>query len=249
MLSKASAVRAPELSPIESHFFPPSDLEGRWISLRCEVRPYGLFLKREFVFNSQTKHWTGEHNYFKDPQCKNPMFTLSADGTFLIGPPSKDIPDACHCDFEVLDSTITPRDKQFASNLNGLPSCGLKSSWKVGKAGNLSISGGCKELGITVPSIELELIRFDVKKPGLLFLYLGDGSEEHKRPTNFQFPLVQCSSLETDEAEDHNLLFNDLRPLPLVSGSVNCYQHFQQLYFTVHIVICFYVSLLYLKQI
>lgn len=177
------------------------------------------------------------------------MFTLSANGTFMIGSPSKDIPDAFHCDFEVLESSITPKDKQFASNLNGLPSCGIKSSWKVGKEGNLSVSGGCKELGITVPSIELELIRFDMKKLGLVFLFLGDGSEEHKRPTNFQFPLVQCSSHEVYESEDNNLLLNDLRPLALVSGTFSCYQHNQFLYFTMHIIIYCYISLMYLKEI
>lgn len=153
------------------------------------------------------------------------MFTLAAEGLFSVGQPSKEIPDAMECDFQILDSTITPKDHQFASNLNGLPTCGPKSSWKVGQVGNLSISGGCKELGISVPSTEMELIRFDVEKPGLTFLYLGDGSEEHKRPTSFQLPLVQCSSYEMDDAHDHNLLINDLRPLPLISGSSLCFHH------------------------
>lgn len=218
LLSKASASSPPELSNSRSRLIPPVNLEGRWISLRCEVRPYGLFLKREFYFSNENKRWVGRHEYFKDPLCKNPMFTLAAEGMFDIRQPSKDIPDAMQCDFEISDSTITPKDQQFASNLNGLPSCGSGSSWKIGQTVNLSKSGGCKELGISVPSTELELIRFEMKTPGLMLLYLGDGTEDHKRPTSFQMPLVQCSQ-ESEGSEDHNLLFNDLRPLPLISGT------------------------------
>lgn len=247
MLSKASAVQAPELSASGSQFPPPVNLDGFWISMRCEVRPYGLFLNREFFFNTKSKYWTGKHEYFRDPQCKSPMFTLTAEGAFTIGPPSKEIPDAVLCDFDILDSAITPKDPQFASNLNGFPACGAKSSWKVGQAGNLSISGGCQELGISVPSTEFELIRFSTVKPGLIFLYLGDGSEEHKRPTSFQLPLVQCTSYELDAAEDNNLLFNDLRPLPLVSGSLNYYIQSSCLTWYIIIFCCFHLHTLNVK--
>ncbi|XP_054714366.1 protein APCDD1-like [Uloborus diversus] len=216
LLSKATATSAPELHTPRVLHLPPNDIEGQWMSLRCEVRPYGLFLKRSFVFSLHNKQWQGMHAYFKDPNCMSPMFTLNASGTFIPGPPSKTIPDAAQYDFQILDSTVTPEDQSFVSNMNGLPTCRSKTLWKLGVAMNLTDFGGCKELGVQIPSIELDLVRFEHQKPNVRYLFLGDVSEEQARPTSFQPPLVQCSD---SRYADKNLLYNELRPLPLVSKS------------------------------
>ncbi|XP_055950598.1 protein APCDD1-like [Argiope bruennichi] len=196
-----------------------SDLNGQWVSLRCEVRPYGLFLRRIFIFADQDNHWQAQHSYYKDPHCQNPMFLLSASGIYFRGLSSSVVPDATEYDFHIQEAFLTPEDIQFANNLNGLYTCGSGSKWKVGERGNLTRSGGCRELGIVVPSMERDLVRFERSSLDLVFLYLGETTEDKKRPTSFQPPLVRCSSPENKIAEDFFLNYNELRPLPLVSGS------------------------------
>ncbi|GBN18334.1 Protein APCDD1 [Araneus ventricosus] len=219
-IAKASITSPPILSsgPYNADIT-STDLNGQWISLRCEVRPYGLFLRRIFIFAAQDNHWQVQHSYYKDPHCHNPMFLLSASGIYFRGLPSSVVPDAAEYDFHIQEAFLTPEDVQFANNLNGLYTCGSGSNWKVGERGNLTRSGGCRELGIVVPSMERDLVRFERSNMDLVFLYLGETTEDKKRPTSFQPPLVQCSSPEDKATEDFFLNYNELRPLPLVSGS------------------------------
>lgn len=149
-----------------------------------------------------------------------PMFTLGARGVYHSGQPSEAVPDATEYDFHITEAYITPEDVQFANNLNGLLACGSVGRWKVGVMGNLTASGGCKELGISVPSVELDLIRFEREAPNVLFLYLGETTENQERATSFQPPLVRCSVADdAANADDYFLNFNELQPLPLTSRS------------------------------
>ncbi|XP_071038296.1 protein APCDD1 isoform X2 [Parasteatoda tepidariorum] len=213
-------IKSPPTLAVSYDTSPPrTGLEGQWISLRCEVRPYGLFLYRTFIFGYENQGWQAQHSYFKDPQCLNPMFTLSAKGTYYPGPPSSIIEDAVEYDFHIKESFLTPHDKQFSDNLNGLLNCGSGTKWQVGQIGNLTSSGGCEELGIIVPSVEEDLVRFEKLSPDLVYLYLGETPDGKTRPTSFQPPLVRCSSPESNREEDHLFNYNEIQPLPLISGS------------------------------
>ncbi|GFY48064.1 protein APCDD1 [Trichonephila inaurata madagascariensis] len=114
--------------------------------------------------------------------CHNPMFILSAKGIYFRGLPSKVVPDATEYDFHIQEAFLTPEDVQFANNLNGLFTCGTGSNWKVGERGNLTRSGGCRELGIVVPSMELDLVKFERSSTGMVFLYLGETTEDKRDP-------------------------------------------------------------------
>ncbi|GFY05521.1 protein APCDD1 [Trichonephila clavipes] len=219
-VTKATLMSPPILSagPYNTDV-PSADLGGQWISMRCEVRPYGLFLRRIFIFDAQDNHWQAQHSYYKDPHCHSPMFILSAKGIYFRGLPSKVVPDATEYDFHIQEAFLTPEDVQFANNLNGLYTCGTGSNWKVGERGNLTRSGGCRELGIMVPSMELDLVKFERSSTGMVFLFLGETTEDKKRPTSFQPPLIRCSTPNDKVVEDYFLNYNELRPLPLVSGS------------------------------
>ncbi|GFS70445.1 protein APCDD1 [Nephila pilipes] len=219
-VAKATLMSPPILSsgPFNTDML-STDLGGQWISMRCEVRPYGLFLRRIFIFDAQDNRWQAQHSYYKDPHCHNPMFILSAKGIYFRGLSSKIVPDATEYDFHIQEAFLTPEDIQFANNLNGLYTCGTGSNWKVGERGNLTRTGGCRELGIVVPSMELDLVRFERSKADMVFLYLGETAEDKRRPTSFQPSLVRCSTPDDKVAEDFFLNYNELRPLPLVSGS------------------------------
>ncbi|GIX79173.1 protein APCDD1 [Caerostris extrusa] len=67
--------------------------------------------------------------------------------------------------------------------------------------------------------MEQDLVRFERSGADLMFLYLGETTEDKKRPTSFQPPLVRCATPESKMAEDYFHNYNQLRPLPLVSGT------------------------------
>ncbi|GIX79174.1 protein APCDD1 [Caerostris extrusa] len=104
-VAKASLTSPPILSsgPYNTDV---ADLNGQWISLRCEVRPYGLFLRRTFTFDDA---WQAQHSYYRDPHCKHPMFVLSATGLYFRGMPSTVVLNAIEYDFHVQEVFLTPK--------------------------------------------------------------------------------------------------------------------------------------------
>lgn len=221
-VSKSISTSPPVLLANYNSDPPPSGISGQWISLRCEVRPYGLFLRRTFIFggsnHDKNNHWQAQHSYYRDQNCNGPMFTLAAKGTYHPGQPSEAVADATEYDFHIDEAYVTPEDNQFANNLNGILGCGSRGKWHVGTVGNLTGYGGCRELGIVVPSVELDIIRFGREDPDVLFLYLGETTQNEGRATSFQPPLVRCSAGDDAvNADDYFLNFNELQPLPLTS--------------------------------
>ncbi|KFM57056.1 Protein APCDD1, partial [Stegodyphus mimosarum] len=211
VLYKSSAMSPPQLPGAQRLYLPHADLNGHWMSLRCEVHPYGLFLIRIFIFSSKDSSWQFRHLYYRDAKCQNPMFILSAKGSYKVGKPSDIILDAVEYEFHVSESFLTPEDMQFVNNLIGLRSCGSSSNWKINQMVNITAFGGCKELGITVPSTEKDLVRFEGREPDFTFLYLGEASEDHRRPTSFQPALMRCTSLNVADDDDFLLNYNHLR--------------------------------------
>ncbi|XP_076353036.1 protein APCDD1-like [Tachypleus tridentatus] len=193
----------------------PVYMAGEWISTRCEVRPLGMFVTRRMKFFNFNQSWHGVYKYFKDPNCQNPLFVLVAEGEFRAGRPSQRFRGNMNYDFIVEKASITPVDQLFVVNLNGQEDqCGFVDSWRLNITQDVTVSGGCTGIGLTVPSTEFDVVRTDIDHHGNSLLYLGEINTENvpatpeKRPTSYQTPLIQCKAFADYPGK------NELFPLP-----------------------------------
>ena len=190
-------------------YYPPSlkrthtpkvALPGEWFSERCETRPNGMFLTRRLLFKDDGKSWEGHYYHYVDALCRQPTFTIYAAGTYVSGALSGQVGRSYDFDFKVLKVKITPGDRQIVKRLNGdeEAKCGVKDGWEIGVEQDVTWTHGCEGLGIRVPHVEYEILRYE-KDHHRSLLYLGqrpsDGSHPstpQQRPTSFQSPMVKC---------------------------------------------------------
>ena len=177
-------------------------LSGDWISRRCEVRQYGQFLTRHLTFYSDQKSWQGRYDFFKDPLCSVSSFSLSVKGSYDDDGESKVIFGAKNYRFRISRLKVTLQDKMMVNNFNFYShlGCGIPKSWRLNIEQDVTSSGGCVILGISLPNIEFEIMKME-KVRRKLHLFIGqrptDGkslSTHARRPTSFQEPLVRCKN-------------------------------------------------------
>ena len=134
------------------------------------------------------------------------MYTIYAYGIYEVGSESDEISGAYHYNFRVLRALVRADDSTMAKTLRKQTpgTCGNRKRWAVGKPHNVTSTGGCLALGITVPHVEYELLRLRADHgTSRITLSLGqrpsDGSlptDINHRPTSFQAPLRRCGSLQ-----------------------------------------------------
>ena len=128
-----------------------------WFSVRCETRPYGLFLLRRFSFvgvrrpakpqrvdgdrlawNEKRQHpvgdklaWEEHRHYYADVRCAStPTFVVHSIGSLVVRGPSAVVDDAYDVDVTVVKVKVTVRDRRFLPGANSL--CGTKNSpWAI----------------------------------------------------------------------------------------------------------------------
>ena len=115
-------------------------------------------------------------------------------------------------------------------------SCGRKGSWRVGMPQDVTPTNGCKEIGLTVPLMEHDLVKMETTKSGHhLLLYLGQTDTDavvqtslnrgyvSPRPTSYQPPLIQCRSQppSLSPSSRNMMTSNNIYPMmqPLLSSS------------------------------
>ena len=160
-----------------------------------------MFLTRRLFFSDDKRSWRGYYYHYSDALCRDPQFTIHAKGTYQKGRPSSEVQYAHKFNFRVTDVAITPDAESVADSLNRPMQpgshCG-KEQWERGKEQDVTPTGGCSMLGITVPYVEYELVKVE-KHRHHLRLYLGQRptvdtvSSPNTRPTSFQPPLVHCA--------------------------------------------------------
>ena len=182
-----------------------TDVVGDWVSTRCEVRPNGQYLTRSLTFLPDNRSWSGVYEFYKDPLCREPTFSLDLKGNLFWEHRSEVIPSASEYVFRTTKLKITARDFQMVQYLNSYQGneCGKSKKWKIGVTQDVTASNGCVTLGIQLPNIEYEIMKTEsIKdKPYLLvgqrpsdFVSM---SVRKNRPTSFQSPLVKCDARKT----------------------------------------------------
>lgn len=208
---------------IEKPALPPY-IWGEWISRRCENRPTGLFLTRQFSFFSDNSFWTGEHVFYSDPYCTSVKFVIKTNGHFILTEQNDVIKSAANIDFKIEKSSLTIFNRKMVQELRKDHSCG-REVWEVGVPQQLSLTYGCMEFGIVLPSVQYDIIKVEINYEGNILLHMGQMDAENgmrsifNRPTSFQVPLIKCSG------EDHNQRFRKYFPN---SSSIN-FHHFKLL--------------------
>ncbi|XP_030750860.1 protein APCDD1-like [Sitophilus oryzae] len=186
---------------LEKPHLPPY-IWGEWTSTRCESRPMGLYLTRTFSFYSEDQTWIGEHKFYSDPFCKIEKFTVTAAGRFMLGDQNKELKSATNIDFSIERASLMVIDEKMIYDMRLPGLCGL-DEWEVNVPKELSTTGGCPQLGITLPSILHDILKIEMDYKGAILLFLGQvktdifntASDGSLRPSAFQLPLMKCGEV------------------------------------------------------
>ncbi|KAL1129334.1 hypothetical protein AAG570_013863 [Ranatra chinensis] len=163
--------------------------------------------------------WHAEYRFYSDPTCQTGTLTAAAEGHLrpakISSPPR--VHGATDFDFMVERAFLTLFDPGLVQSLQDDRRCGPPGIWQVGVTRDVTPSQGCAPLGITVPSVEYELVRVETEpSSGHTVLMLGhtDGPKKaaaKRRPTAFQPPLLQCNGPELPPLSH---LLNGYSPAP-----------------------------------
>lgn len=210
---------------------PPFLLQGAWLSTHCETRPNNLRLTRHVIFDGgDNATWQAYYHHFYDELCQQPMFSLRAQGSFLVGKPSLLVEGAYDVDFTVTNVKVTARDPRIMRTLNDWEKssepCGGKEKWLLNREQDVTDSKGCPPLGITVTAVERELIRIDKDHHNML-LFMGQRPTKTdyfhqgplQRPTSFQPPLARCDQGQGDHVTNHVIIVDRISEAAYGSGS------------------------------
>ncbi|KAJ8303546.1 hypothetical protein KUTeg_019942 [Tegillarca granosa] len=194
------------------------NLPGEWESIKCETRQYGQFLIRHLSFLPDGKSWQGQYHFFQDSLCSQPTFSLDVKGNYVKGRNSQIIPGSTEFNFRVTRLKVTPKNKQTTDSLNYFNGhdCGMPKSWRINMQQDVTSTGGCLTLGITLPNVEFEIMKMEIRNRRI-YLYIGkrpsDGHSMRtpdRRPTAFQSPLVKCTN---NMIHDNNIVISRYQKL------------------------------------
>lgn len=185
-----------------------TNVVGDWVSIRCEARPNGQYLTRSLTFLSDNRSWSGVYEFYKDPLCREPSFSLDLKGNLFQEQRSGVVPSVNDYVFRTTKLKVTARDFQMVQYLNSYQGngCGKSKKWKIGVTQDVTASNGCVTLGIQLPNIEYEIMKTESIKDKT-FLFVGQRpsdfvtmSVRKNRPTSFQSPLVKCNGSKSSSS-------------------------------------------------
>lgn len=107
----------------------PALLSGEWVSVRCEIRPFGVFLTRRL--RVQDQQWHADYRFFSDPACSQRTLIVTATGHFVASGMPARIQGATDFDFRVEQAYLTLLDKELLMKLQHDKQCGADGMWQV----------------------------------------------------------------------------------------------------------------------
>jgi len=157
--------------------------------------------------------WTEQFDYFDDPLCRLPSYTVRASGHYVVVGDSESFDDpgrVVEVDFGVDRVSIVVWEPRLLETASG---CGRDGgSWEVGVEREMTATGGCAALGVRAPTtsgaVVPQLLAAERRDKHVLLL-VGQsatppvthaGSAVQRRPTSFQPPLRRCLVDDGDDA-------------------------------------------------
>jgi hypothetical protein len=171
------------------------DIQGKWASTTCEVRPgpenSKLYVKREYDIKESS--WTGTLTFFVDPSCATPMIVALAEGPYSVTEDEGSVKETHEALFTLQTMKLTPKVDFMVGALKEAPAgtCGTASAWKLDTQQDVTSTKGCSVIGVDLQNcgVEYELVK--VMDDTLLFgARPADGSgacSAAKRPTTESF--------------------------------------------------------------
>jgi len=139
------------------------DIRGTWSSIACEPTPGGndrsIGLKRTYDLSGG--EWKTRVDYFIEPECKTPTFSVEMKGPYELGDKSKEIQDATHGEFNITSIKLTPRLAEVAQVFEQ-SHCG-NTQWEVDEASQVGDTGW---IGFTPKSSDCPILFNTVKRDG-----------------------------------------------------------------------------------
>ena len=127
---------------------------------------------------------------------------ISDEDDNFSGGSSEIVPGGFNLDFHLEQASVTADSKQMAKELNSSP-CG-RGRWVVGEPQDLTLAGGCLDIGLAIPSLSLELVKLEMSGGGGMALFLGQPNTDRAgrmnserlyngdRSTAYQARMVRC---------------------------------------------------------
>ncbi len=185
-------------------------IADEWTSTSCQAMS-NTFMSRYLKFSSEDKQnrrsWRLVYYFFLDSLCKVLSYKIAAEGTYSMPVKSTKIPGALEVAFNLTNTEITPYEMLIVGSLQAEPegTCGVSAKWRAAKTQSVKSTNGCRLFGITIPSIEYDVLKTVRNDNGELDLYTGQSSTismlhntPDKRPTSFQLPLRRCRDMIKD---------------------------------------------------
>ena len=162
-------------------------------------------MSRYLKFTSADKNgrrfWKLVYYFFLDSSCKILSYKIAAEGTYSKPKKSHTISGSFEVAFNLTDTEITPYEMLIVGSLQAEPkaTCGVSSKWRAGETQSVKATNGCRLFGISIPSVEYDILKTVRSDNGDFDLYTGQSSTDNvlhdtpaKRPTSFQLPLRRC---------------------------------------------------------
>lgn len=150
---------------------------------------------------------------------------ISDEDDNVAGGRSDIVPGGFNLDFHLEQASVAAHSKQMATELNSSP-CG-RGRWVVGQPQDLTLAGGCLDIGLALPSLSLELVKLEMSGGGGMALFLGQPNTDRAgrmnserlyngdRSTAYQARMVRCGDWEVEDVKPLMLAQRDSH-----SGSV-----------------------------
>ncbi|XP_038067570.1 protein APCDD1-like [Patiria miniata] len=186
----------PPLLPARTEY--QVSLRSEWVSTRCEVRKIHFVIRHLVFHNNYT--WEGYFFYFRDPMCQHPVYSIYVKGAHSDGTMSEIVTGGTEFEFVTSQMWVTPKNSEEVVKFNkNDDDCGAAGSWRLNQPQEVTGTGGCSVIGITLPHTESELMRMEQGRDGKALLFNRerptDGDLSLEKPTSYQSPLRHCAGV------------------------------------------------------
>ena len=237
-VSESSTFYPPTLSPVVHRHRRQRGVAVRsllpgssWASERCETRPYGVFVLRRMSFGWDAGRllrgadgggdWQEQFDYYDDPLCRSPTYTVHAAGRYVVVSDAEVFEDAgrvVEADFGVDRVSLVVWEPRLLDTVRAGSDCGQDvGSWEIGVERDVTLTGGCAVLGVRAPTttgaVVPQLLAAERRGHHVLLLvgefpsppvavFHARPAAQPQRPTSFQPPLRRCVATDDQDVDD-----------------------------------------------